>query len=407
MAVELNIEDLQKKIASVTKSKKSIEALSSWMIHHKEFYKEISGQWFISLSKNLNVLPMFYVVNDVLFYCAKRKIPEYREEFSKILEKAVCLQKVKDLKSDVHRLLKMWTDRGIYSEGFYNRILNKLNIAELKPLSEEVDDVIEREIIKEYKNLNKLKAVESKAKEKEEIVKLSKEPPISELKILIVKNELEEALEKLDSHIENLRDSIQTKEGGKDCKKNVVKELEVSSVNYTSELIDAKITAEAYSSYEKKVNVVKETLSEMMTAFSSPVCGDPGFDRNASSVSKSSSKIPSSSISGHLKPGISFPGKILKELTSDKFKNIEETSYESEDYLCRQKFSKLTDLYAKQKCGYDHHTACTSRQLSEINFDEKSTLSSSSQISDLLIDDLDYQNINTVELENPSHMIKK
>ncbi|GIZ02460.1 hypothetical protein CEXT_86751 [Caerostris extrusa] len=95
----------------------------------------------------------------------------------------------------------------------------------------------------------------------------------------------------------------------------------------------------------------------MMTAFSSPVCGDPGFDRNTSSVSKSSSKIPLSSISDHLKPGISFP-------------------------------------------------ACTSRQLSEINFDEKSTLSSSSEISDLLIDDLDYQNINTVELENPSHMIK-
>ncbi|GIZ02458.1 hypothetical protein CEXT_86741 [Caerostris extrusa] len=116
------------------------------MIHHKEFYKEISGQWFISLSKNLNVLPMFYVVNDVLFYCAKRKSLNIEKNSLKYWKRLV-----KDLKSDVHRLLKMWTDRGIYSEGFYNRILNKLNIAELKPLSEEVDDVIEREIIKEYK----------------------------------------------------------------------------------------------------------------------------------------------------------------------------------------------------------------------------------------------------------------
>lgn len=47
----LNVEKLEKKFASLTKSRESIQGLSLWIIRHKEFYKEIVNQWYDALTR--------------------------------------------------------------------------------------------------------------------------------------------------------------------------------------------------------------------------------------------------------------------------------------------------------------------------------------------------------------------
>lgn len=59
----LNVEKLEKKFASLTKSRESILGLSTWIIRHKEFYKEIVDQWLNALSKGI------YLVFKEVFQC--------------------------------------------------------------------------------------------------------------------------------------------------------------------------------------------------------------------------------------------------------------------------------------------------------------------------------------------------
>lgn len=47
----LNVERLEKKFASLTRSRESIQGLSVWIIRHKEFYKEIVDQWLNALMR--------------------------------------------------------------------------------------------------------------------------------------------------------------------------------------------------------------------------------------------------------------------------------------------------------------------------------------------------------------------
>lgn len=61
----LNVEKLEKKFASLTKSRESILGLSTWIIRHKEFYKEIVDHWLDALSKG--IVPKILVI--VYYYC--------------------------------------------------------------------------------------------------------------------------------------------------------------------------------------------------------------------------------------------------------------------------------------------------------------------------------------------------
>lgn len=47
----LNVEKLEKKFGSLTKSRESILGVSTWIIRHKECYKEIVDQWLDALSR--------------------------------------------------------------------------------------------------------------------------------------------------------------------------------------------------------------------------------------------------------------------------------------------------------------------------------------------------------------------
>lgn len=41
----------------------------------------------------MNALTMFYVANDVIQNCGRKKAPEFREAFATVLERAVSLEK--------------------------------------------------------------------------------------------------------------------------------------------------------------------------------------------------------------------------------------------------------------------------------------------------------------------------
>ncbi|GIY40517.1 CID domain-containing protein [Caerostris darwini] len=390
MAKELNIEKLERKFASLTRSKESIQAVSSWMINHDEFYEEIVEQWFISLSRDINALTMFYVANEIIQSCGKRKAPQYRDAFAKVLEKAVCLEKVKEIKPDVCRLLSLWREREIYGEEFYQKVLNKLNNSEVDALSEE-EDLSEHEIIKNYKlenlvnSLKTLKAVESEVREKEKILNSTKEPALPDLDELIVKNQFGDVIRNFDSYAKVLEDNIKASMEEIGARKQLLKELNSSCIYYASEQKDAKVVHTAYSMYGKKLNTLDQKLAEKMALFSSSVVNNSQCSTENSTittpyqdttVSRSSSTVTSLI---PLEPGASFLDKFSKEPTSDSSKSVkekyDESGLENSECLHKQKFNKLAELYTEGKPGYDQMSTCPLREISKPSSYEKSILS--------------------------------
>ncbi|XP_054717416.1 regulation of nuclear pre-mRNA domain-containing protein 2-like [Uloborus diversus] len=149
----LNVEKLDKKFASLTRSRESIQGLSSWIMHHKEFYQEIVEEWLNALKKDdFNALNMFYVANDVIQHCGKKKVPEYRTAFSTVLEKALSLAKVKEIKNEVTRMMTLWHDKEIYDDDFFQQLENTLNNEPPTPeISDEEKDLSDAEIVSIFK----------------------------------------------------------------------------------------------------------------------------------------------------------------------------------------------------------------------------------------------------------------
>ncbi|PRD29052.1 UNVERIFIED_CONTAM: Regulation of nuclear pre-mRNA domain-containing protein 2 [Trichonephila clavipes] len=201
-----------------------------------------------------NALVMFYVANDVIQNCGKKKAPQYREAFSKVLEKAVFLEKVKEIKSDVSRLLSLWKDRNIYDEAFANRLENKLNSSEIKTLSDEEEES-ELEIISKYKtknfinSLKKLKSVESEMKEKEENLKCVQVPEIPEWNELKGSAQCVEVAEKINSYYSFLQQYFKIVDHEVTARKTILKELKNSCVFYTAQYGDVRKVANVSNKY--------------------------------------------------------------------------------------------------------------------------------------------------------------
>ncbi|GBM50056.1 hypothetical protein AVEN_90790-1 [Araneus ventricosus] len=389
MPRELNIEKLERKFTSLTKSRESIQAVSCWIMRHHEFCEEIVEHWYLALTKDQNALVMFYVANEIIQNCGKKRVPQYREAFSKVLEKAVCLEKVKEIRSDVCRILTLWKERSIFDDDFFQRLETKLNGSEVisSPSAEE-DEVSELEIITKYKSgnlfdgLKRLKSVEAEAKEKEEILNYADEPQLPELSNLTVRDECLEMMKKVDSFYNLAEDCLNAINDEIKARKNVVTELKYSCIFYTAQHGDVKKVSNAYMTYGKRLKNMEKKLSEKLLIFpsavennspcfsesntqihSSPIVGASPFDHDTSSVSRTSFKVsPSSSnekshdtmfSSENLKSSTSFWSKISKKASSDfpkSFeKKFEETLQKKPEQSPKQKFSKLAELFAETK----------------------------------------------------------
>ncbi|GFQ73630.1 regulation of nuclear pre-mRNA domain-containing protein 2 [Trichonephila clavata] len=362
MPKELNIEKLERKFASLTKSRESIQAVSGWIMHYKECCEEIVEQWYNALSKDANALVMFYVANEVIQNCGKRKATQYREAFSKVLEKAVFLEKVKEIKSDVCRLLSLWKDRNIYDEVFATRLENKLNSTEIKTLSDEEEES-ELEIISKYKtknfinSLKKLKSVESEMKDKEENLKCVQVPEIPEWDKLSESKQCLEVAEQINSYYSFLQQYLKIVDHEVTVRKNILKESKNSCIFYTAQYGDVRKVANAYFMYGKKLKIMEKKLAEKARNLPSPVInGSPCFSDGicasptnvispADSCSRTSTKLPLSPSYEKDLHGCTFSGKLANNDFSENFEELTERPEQAP----KKKFNKLTELFSESK----------------------------------------------------------
>ncbi|GFY48504.1 regulation of nuclear pre-mRNA domain-containing protein 2 [Trichonephila inaurata madagascariensis] len=417
MPKELNIEKLEKKFASLTKSRESIQAVSGWIMHYKDCCEEIVEQWYNALSKDANALVMFYVANDVIQNCGKKKATQYREAFSKVLEKAVFLEKVKEIKSDVSRLLSLWKDRNIYDEAFSNRLENKLNSTEIKTLSDEEEES-ELEIISKYKtknfinSLKKLKSVESEMKEKEENLKCVQVPEIPEWDELKEPAQCVEVAKKINSYYSFLQQYLEIVDHEVTSRKTILKELKNSCIFYTAQYGDVRKVANAYFMYGKKLKIMEKKLTEKAQYLPSPVInGSPCFSDGicasptnvkspADSCSRTSTKVPLSpsyekdQVNLH---GCTFSGKLANNDFSENFEEFTDSSKRPEQ-APKKKFNKLAELFSESKLDTDKVKRYNSNELPKSNTNKE--MLTSGPLKDLLEESVCEQNNNISELKS-------
>ncbi|KAG1655439.1 Regulation of nuclear pre-mRNA domain-containing protein 1B [Nymphon striatum] len=111
---------LEKKLIELNSSQQSIQTLSLWLIHHRKHYKTIIQVWYRELkrAKANKRLTFMYLANDII-QNSRKKGPEFTKEFSNVLEKAfyyVALNPDEKTQKRLHRLLDVWSDRGIYND---------------------------------------------------------------------------------------------------------------------------------------------------------------------------------------------------------------------------------------------------------------------------------------------------
>ncbi|XP_035229881.1 regulation of nuclear pre-mRNA domain-containing protein 2-like isoform X2 [Stegodyphus dumicola] len=211
---------------------------------------------------------MFYVANDVIQHCGKKKAPEFREAFSTVLEKAVCLQKVKEIKSEVNRMLTLWNEREIYDKEFFKRLETKLNCTEDENAAEE--ELEESKIISNFKlqnlidALQKLKTLENEINEKEAMLDDLEEPKMPDLENIIVHMDSQNVLQKFDIYKNAFEEYIQLAVRGIAARKTFLRELKNSSVFYSVQNEEVKKVAHAYRIYGKKLKIIEKRLSEKM-----------------------------------------------------------------------------------------------------------------------------------------------
>jgi len=112
---------LEKKLGELNNSQQSIQTLSLWLIHHRKHHAAIVRTWHKEFlkTKDARKLTFIYLVNDVI-QNSRKKGPEFRMEFSKILSSTLksmgsALNDEKTRKS-LDRILNIWGERNLFEQ---------------------------------------------------------------------------------------------------------------------------------------------------------------------------------------------------------------------------------------------------------------------------------------------------
>lgn len=70
-------------------------------------------------------LSLFYLANDVIQY-SKRKHLDFVESWGTALQKATPLVRDDKVKNRIHRIFKIWEERGVYDEAFISDLCGLL-----------------------------------------------------------------------------------------------------------------------------------------------------------------------------------------------------------------------------------------------------------------------------------------
>ncbi|KAG8179748.1 hypothetical protein JTE90_025080 [Oedothorax gibbosus] len=346
----LNVKKLEEKFQTLSRSKESIQGLATWIMHHKEVYVEIVQQWLIGISNDCNTLAMFYVANEIIQGCGKKKCPEFRDAFSKVLEEAVSFDHIKEYREKILRLLSLWKERNLFDNKLYQSIENKLKETEEVESSDEEEEgegeeeESELDIIQKFKKeilidrVKKLKLLESKRQEKEDILNYADVPELPNLENIAVRKDCKEAIRKCDAYLKLGENYTKLMDKEISMRKRMLKELNGNCIFYTAQQKDVREVANAFRVYGKRVKLLETKLEEKITSFSSSsyspsfsessVSPKSGLSSEADDASKNYlspyNKSDQSFLSGNSNDSFSFSGKVSSKLATEIFGDIKQ-----------------------------------------------------------------------------------
>ncbi|KAK7011650.1 regulation of nuclear pre-mRNA domain-containing protein 2 [Biomphalaria glabrata] len=142
MASTLNEESVEKKLKTVNNTQDSIQSLSLWIIHHKSHHAKIVELWMKVLKKTVQPshrLTLFYLCNDVVQTCKKKKAFVYNTTFKEHLKEAASLVRDHSVKGKIERIFNIWGERNVYDTGFIKSLIAVLNGQSFKKAHSKVD----------------------------------------------------------------------------------------------------------------------------------------------------------------------------------------------------------------------------------------------------------------------------
>ncbi|KAK7116386.1 regulation of nuclear pre-mRNA domain-containing protein 2-like isoform X2 [Littorina saxatilis] len=166
-----NEESVEKRFMSVTNTQDSIQGLSLWILHHKTHHTRIVELWYKAMKRSVKPshrLTLFYLCNDVVQTCKRKKANIYLDTFKPMVQQASALVRDVSIKPKVERIFNIWEERQVFDKDF---VTDLKAVLDGKPAS---DGVFKKPHSRSHSHKSKDKAREKakeRAKEKAERAK--------------------------------------------------------------------------------------------------------------------------------------------------------------------------------------------------------------------------------------------
>uniref|UniRef100_A0A0B6ZY11 Regulation of nuclear pre-mRNA domain-containing protein 2 n=1 Tax=Arion vulgaris TaxID=1028688 RepID=A0A0B6ZY11_9EUPU len=334
MASSLNEDSVEKKLRTVINTQDSIQSLSLWIIHHKNHHTKIVELWMKVLKKTvqpLHRLTLFYLCNDVVQTCKKKKAYVYNASFKECLKEAAALVRDNSVKNKVERIFNIWGERGVYDHAFVKSLQSVLSGQPVKPQktpklfeedeignapvspiitpqiefpakeetteSHQSENMIERDaeesarILAEFKPHEMIDQITAFRRQEVEIqLKVSQ---MSHMKLDASNIEAVKQLKdrahgndysnQFEDSCTKLEDLIKRKSRIVEDQNALIETLSLSETFYEEQYREAKIVANAYKNFGARINNMKKKLDELKRSMPEPDSPIPSPDMNAPS----------------------------------------------------------------------------------------------------------------------------
>lgn len=125
----LNEGNLEKRFSMVSTSQGSIQSLSFFCLHYKNYHKKIAHIWLRCLQKARvsHRLTLIYLANDIVQNAKRKNTLSFIDAFKSILKDTIPYLRDDKIKKSVERVFSIWQDRAIFDAKYTNELKALLN----------------------------------------------------------------------------------------------------------------------------------------------------------------------------------------------------------------------------------------------------------------------------------------
>ncbi|KAK4313203.1 hypothetical protein Pmani_015434 [Petrolisthes manimaculis] len=268
---------LEKRLTSVKETSDDIQQLSRWCLQHKNHYHSIIQAWSRALRKSKvhHRLTLFYVCNDIVQNCRRKKVLDLVQHFATAIKESTPLVRDEKIRPKIIRIFNIWEERGIYDAKF---------ISELTEIVENVGTVnaTENDIVlssfQPVQLVESIRSVLAIAKTTDSMLTDFKnqdfslnDEEINQLQQTVKERgtsrermeEFEEAVIALECYMASVQKEVEERT-------QLVTLLEQAEIFYETQRGEAKLVANAYKNFGNRVKNLKSKLEEKMKMLPEP-----------------------------------------------------------------------------------------------------------------------------------------